>query len=379
MRTWTKRAAVATSSLALACCVWAAPAPAQFETTGAAPLHALTTTPTTTTTTTTANLTSAPTSPNSDSGDTPATEVVQASAQVGPAELRQLGATLRSADGAVVIVLVPGHATIRASDSDLISLADAATQARLFVVQQGDAPLSGAAPILSAFAADGFLQPGSHPASGRADGLWPAVERVTHCQRPCWPRQETTAAPSEMGLNGSAPTIELSPAASGRPLAAALDQPAPSRAGAASPVGISNVLYVIGGALVTAIFLTIRQRRKAPSTGANGTSVTQPPRTVLDLPDQTRTESSRKRHLPPPPASTHRGRKAKVVSLLDPEGYVELDGCVQRVRLASRDASAATPGEWVDVERHGRQLWAYAAVPTNADRQKVSATQRSET
>ncbi|MGZ4316084.1 MAG: hypothetical protein ACXVRS_09650, partial [Gaiellaceae bacterium] len=138
--------------------------------------------------------------PPSSTSISPPTEVVQVTSNVGKTALEQLAATLRAARGAVVIVRVPGNAAITASAADLSTFEDVAREARLFVVQQGDTQPNGAAAILSAFAAASFLQPGSHPASGKEAGLWASVERLTHCRQPCWPKLTTSAAPSAMGL-----------------------------------------------------------------------------------------------------------------------------------------------------------------------------------
>ena len=52
---------------------------------------------------------------------------------------------------------------------------------------------------------------------------------------------------------------------------------------------------------------------------------------------------------------------ARVRSELDPDGYVELDGCMRRVRWAAPRTAPPAPGQWVEVaDDHGRMI----AVPS---------------
>ena len=61
----------------------------------------------------------------------------------------------------------------------------------------------------------------------------------------------------------------------------------------------------------------------------------------------------------PPPGRNGRGQPAVVASVLEPEGYVELDGCLRRVRWAADRVPAPAPGEWVEVEGRQGRLWAF--------------------
>jgi hypothetical protein len=345
MRPWTKRAVIAAVALAAAAGAWRGPAMAQAPIPIAPPAPPGTAAPIPEAT--------------PESAAAPATQVLQAPSRVGQRELRQLAAILASANGASVVLRVPGSATIEASEPDLRALAAAAGGARFLVVQQDDARLDGAAAILSAFADQGFRQPGSGEASGEPGELWPVVARMTACSRPCPPSRPTSEAP--LWMDGDAPTIEADLAASERPLAEVLDEAAPDDGGGGvEPLMVGLLILVAGGLTFVAL---ARARRRRETETSRRVAANTPARPATGALAHARPAPTGDPGPPAPalPARTGRARQAKVISVLDPEGYVEFDRCLQRARWASPGALPATPGEWVDVETHGRRLWAYAA------------------
>ena len=288
-------------------------------------------------------------------------QVIQAPPHLKPAELDQLTGILVSARGAAVVLRIPGPATIAASEDDLKSLWSAVHRARFYVVQQGDAKLDGAAAILSAFAAATFRQPGADAPSGLPGELWPVVKRLTDCLEPCARAVPTDEAPEEIGVDSGSPAIEANLAGFGPHLADLLDERAPAATtrpspardddGGPGPVPLLAGLLILVGGGVTAVAARPRRRR---DTEQRQIAQYRPDADPGPLPVPPGPPAPR------PPARSGRGRRARVVSALDPEGYVELDRCLQRARWASAGTPAA-PGEWVDIETRGRRLWAYAA------------------
>jgi hypothetical protein len=352
MRHRTKRAAIAALVLAI---VGTAPAVAQ------SPVPSTTPTPTVTPT------------PTPEPKVSPPTYVLQAPSSVAGPELQQLAGILTSAGGATVVLRVPGSATIDASENDLRTLADAADETHFFVIQQGDARLDGAAAILSAFAEDGFRQPGSDVASGAAGDLWPTVVRLTNCSDPCSPSRMTSQALSLMGLAGESPAIEADLATSYQQLSGVLGEPAPDDGGGPGLGTLVIALLILTAGGLTAMALAAARRRGA-TTEPRTVATTPEPGVALPEPG----EPDPGPPAPRAPAPTGRARVAKVVSVLDPEGYVELDRCLRRVRWASPGAPA-TPGERVDVEARGGRLWAYAAGRNDRARPRARAPQAKET
>jgi hypothetical protein len=343
MRPWKKRVAIAALALAG---VWPAPAQAQI---------------------------SVPVAPQPQPQPQPQPPertapplVLQAPSRLGPSELHQLAEVLTNAAGPVIL-RVPGSASITAPDDTLNDLALAAEGSTLFVVQQGNARLDGAASILSAFAAASFRTPGSEPASGPPGRLWPKVERLTHCTEPCPPALTTGDAPAWMGIDPGAPAVEANLASANRALSDVLDERAPGGGGGGSRLLVPGLILLIAGGLgYTAIALRRRQRRPSqamPVTVPEATHPDEPPPPAPPGPPA-----------PQPPARTGRSRPARVVSVLHPEGYVELDGCLHRVRWASSGAAAVAPGDRVEIEKHGRRLWAFAAARSIASAARAGAT-----
>lgn len=364
MRPWSKRAVIAAVALAAAAGAWRGPAMAQSQIPIVPPAPPGTAAP----------IPEAMPEPAAE----PATQVLQAPSRVGPHELRQLVAILASANGASVILRVPGSATIEASEPDLRPLAAAAGGASFFVVQQDDARLDGAAAILSAFADQGFRQPGSGEASGEPGQLWPVVARMTGCLRPCPPSRPTSEAP--LWMDGDAPSIEADLAASDRPLAEVLDEPAPDGGGLGVEPLMVGLLILVSGGLTFVALARARRRRETDTPPRLAANAPAPPATgAVAHARPAPTGGDRGPPAPALPARTGRARQAKVISVLDLEGYVELDRCLQRARWASSGALPATPGEWVDVETHGRRLWAYAAARPPGARRQAKAPERTET
>lgn len=295
--------------------------------------------------------------------------VLQAPSELGPAELHQLAEVLTSAAGPVIL-RVPGSASITAPNGALSELADASEGSTLFVVQQGDARLDGAASILSAFADASFRAPGSKPASGKPGQLWAEVEALTHCTQPCPPVLTTDAAPSWMGLDPGAPAVEANLASANQPLSDALDERAPGGRGTGNRLLVPGLILLIAGGLGYAA-IALRRRHRRPRGAvpeilpvATHRNVEPPPPPVAPPGPPA----------PQPPSRTGRSRPATVVSALQPEGYVELDGCLHRVRWASSAGAAVVPGDRVEIEKHGRRLWAFAAARSIASAARAGAT-----
>ena len=287
------------------------------------------------------------------------TQVLQAPSEVGAPEQERLTAILEFAGDTPVVLRVPGSASIDASDSDLGALAGAADAAKFYVVQQGDADVDGAAAILTAFADAGFRQPESDPPSGEPGEVWDDVAPLTGCAGPCKQEELRDDAPTAMGMAGNWPAIDADLAASHRPLGALLAEPAPGD-GSGPELLLGGLLILLAGGLGAVALARARQRPEPEPPPPAATPPSAPP--------ARRRAPAPGAKAPRPPTPTGSGRRAKVVSVLDPEGYVELDGCLQRARWAS-NGNRPVPGDWVDIETRGKRLWAYAAArPTNERR-----------
>lgn len=100
-------------------------------------------------------------------------------------------------------------------------------------------------------------------------------------------------------------------------------------------------------------FLAGSRRRPRPA-GPAAAGAAAPRHTAGALPR--RPERRRPAPVAPDPSLPSEGR-GLVRSEFDPDGYVELEGCLRRVRWAAREEPPAV-GEYVRVERRGRHLLA---------------------
>lgn len=281
--------------------------------------------------------------------------VLQSPSDFGPAELDRLVQELAVAGEAPVILRVPGDASLKdVTNDDLARLASAAQAAELVVVQQGDADIDGAAPVLAAFADERFLRPGADPASGEGGKIWETVRQLTGCGSDCAPREDTAAGPQKLQLAANTAVLHADLAGSGRTLAAALEAPAPEDGG--NGMLILFGLLVLAAVGLTALFVS-RGRRAPPDPVMARQPSKRKPKTPPDVKVIEAQVPPGTRKVPAPQGN---GLPAEVISVLDPEGYVEIGNCLQRVRWASADAPAV-PGEWVDVEQRGGRLWAFPA------------------
>lgn len=271
--------------------------------------------------------------------------VLQAPANLGSDELQRIADEVAMSGGAPVIVRVPASATLDAGSQGFAALQEAAPAGHLVVVQQaGKAEHDGAAAALGNLSRERYLQPGAQPPRG---AVWGSVDDAL----------------SDLGISGTAlAAVDDDLTAPAAAAADALIAEAPSSGGGPSPVAVTLVLLPAAGTLAVLALLWSARRRGRPAAGHDLPAPTsrphagEPARTV---------ESARPAPAPriirPPRTPAGPGRPARVVSVLDPEGYVELDRCLMRVRWASANASPAPPGDWVTVDARGGRLWAFPA------------------
>jgi hypothetical protein len=253
-----------------------------------------------------------------------AVRVVRMPSSLSSRGLQQLAAELRIAGGSTaVLALATGSPDLAESitDESLRELADATLSSRLFVL--GDAPA-----VLQSFRQVGvrFEPVGSATALRARLGVDPA-HRVDAVDGGTLSGESLSGliAPPEDDSGGLSPLI---------PVIVAL--------------GV-GVLALTGRHLRAAIGQNPQPHaphERAPSTAAR--------------PRQTRRRRSPVADDAPLPAS---GR-GLVCSELQPEGYVELGGCLRRARWAEAGVEPPAPGGWVDVAREHGRLIAFASGPT---------------
>ena len=287
--------------------------------------------------------------------------ILQAGQTVGDAEISRLLTELRLAGNVPVILLVPGSAVAQFSDATLAALASARNDATFVVVQQGDADLNGAAAILEASADQSYLQQGAKPPSGTPGPLWQKLQPRPDCADGCLATQPVAAAPATLGLSTAAPAVRSGLGDPAQPLGSALLAPAPEDGGidlrllALAVVAFAGLVAIVALALAWIRRPGERQASPAPS------------EPVSALPDDA---APRRSPVARPPRRVGGGERAEVVSVLDPEGYVELDRCLRRVRWGAPGDAPAAPGDWVDVQDGAGRLWAFPA----QDRQSRKST-----
>jgi hypothetical protein len=286
--------------------------------------------------------------------------VLQAPTEIGTAELRVLVNELAVAgDSWPVIVRVPASATFDVDPEDgiLTSLRDAARDGELVIVRQpGAIDPDGAAALLGAFSDRTFHQAGVELSKDRGGDLWAKVKELTGCED-CTDSVSADAAPHTLGLDDSDLVAEQELGPSLQTAGGALTGGSPDEEGGGiglGPLALGALLLLVAA---LALGVVMRGRRDSPEpvpvrrepvpVGGNA----QGPRPPIDS-----APSARR----PPPRPRRPGQPAQVVSVLDPEGYVEIDRCLRRARWGSADASPR-PGDWVSVDDHGRTLWAFPA------------------
>jgi hypothetical protein len=268
----------------------------------------------------------------------PPVRVLALHAELDAEGMLELAAEMRLA-GQQAVVLVHGPASARVSGpvpSDVLAtLKNAAADVQLDVlVEPADGDPGNAAAFVAALPADHvYVLPGAS---------------LGACATPCQPTQRIADGDelqSELGdgivLDGS---LANDPLATG--------EPKPDG-------GIDPKLVAVPAIVVIGLALgLLAGRRRRPAPRARPRDATRAP--APPAPRPARARRPRDPSLPGsgrPPAHSELGR-ARVHSELQPEGYVEIDGCLRRVRWAGPGEPPA-PGETVRVESHGGRLAAH--------------------
>jgi hypothetical protein len=281
---------------------------------------------------------------------------VQFGTVVRDADVTQLLVELRLAGETPVILLVPGTAKAELSDSALTALG-APRDATLILVQEGNGGSGGATATLAQYADQRYLQPGASAPAGSDGASWQPV---------------ADALPT-LGLSGDALTVQSGAVES---LGDALLTPAPappeSTAKPAGRGGPGLLLMLLLGALIiaglAAALMLMRPRPRVAGTRRQEPlpRPVEPARTPRTTPPSKPRPTGATRRATPapataPPRRSGRGHPAEVVSVIDPEGYVELEGCLRRVLWGTPGDAPAAPGDRVEVEQHAGRLWAFPA------------------
>jgi hypothetical protein len=260
--------------------------------------------------------------------------------QPAPVRVIQLDATVTDGDlarlapavaGTRVIALVPAGAKLDATEEGLAGLKNSGASSNLDVVVQPGGGENG-----TAVRALAHLAARSHRLSSA----------------PCDPRCVQDALRA-LQLSGN----ETANAA-GRTttVGAAIVAPAPRVAptpeggGISLPAAVLAFVLLVLAAVLTGMLVTRLRATPAVATEPEPTAqVRLPP--------------------PPPRRGAHAGR-AQVVSVLEPEGYVEVDGCLRRAAWAA-DGPPPHPGDWVELQQRQGRLWAFP--PKSRTRSRASA------
>jgi hypothetical protein len=221
---------------------------------------------------------------------------------------------------------------------DLRELAATVNEGRVIALVPAGADLKADAPVAFPGNLDVLVQPDGHEDGPAVDALAAAGAFVYHlsgapCDVPC-----VDAALRALDLSGDEPTVE-----GPTPVRAAIVAPARDGGGITLPAAaLAVVLLALAGALTVTLVTRLRPPPEEPAP---------PARPQL------------------PAAGAYAGR-ARVVSVLDPEGYVEVEGCLRRARWAA-DGAPPNPGEWVELDRRNGRLW--ASPPMSRPRSRASA------
>ena len=147
------------------------------------------------------------------------------------------------------------------------------------------------------------------------------------CEAPC-----VDAALEALGLTGAEPTSD----GGAETVRSAIVAPVPDDGGASLPTAMLAAVLLALAAILTAVLVS--RLRPRPTV----TTEHEPPPTPL---------------LPAAPPAGAATRRAQVVSVLEPEGYVEVDRCLRRAAWAD-DGPAPNPGDWVELHHRNGRLWA---------------------
>ncbi len=167
--------------------------------------------------------------------------------------------------------------------------------------------------------------------------------------------QEALAPPAAPTFIPAAPVLPA-PDATPTPVPTVESLPTPTPdPGAGSGFGASQLaIAALALAALGLGFLAGSRRRPRPA-GPAAAAPAAPRRTAVAAPR--RAERRRPAPVAPDPSLPSAGR-GLVRSELDPDGYVELEGCLRRVRWAAREEPPAV-GEYVRVEQRGHDLLAH--------------------
>jgi hypothetical protein len=292
---------------------------------------------------------------------TPAARVLVMPTETGPGELRDLAAELSiaAAEQSIVVVRTPVSAelTLPSDDPVFDALADASEEADLAVLMEpGEPQTNGAAAILSAFADARYIRPDvAAPEVDPGNPMWQRAAVLTGCDEGCVrpvPFRSASQLQEELNVSGTTFT-PLEGDLGGGTLASVLSEPLSDESDGSSP-WMPLLVAGLVAALGTAALFFARRRGGQPmpvpqprSVGPGEAAMPPPPR--------------RPRIAQPPPRRRGTGQPGVVRSALHPDGYVELDGRLVRVRWADPSGTPAPPGEWVDIEEHRNRLWAFPA------------------
>ncbi len=249
----------------------------------------------------------------------PTVRVLQLGKIVDADAVRSLADAVRASR---VIALVPAGAELDVQAQELVVLEEAGARANLDVVVQPDGNEDG-----TAVAALAALAAREHRLGGAP------------CEAPC-----VDDALDALGLTGAEPTSD----GGAETVRSAIVAPVPDAGGVSLPTAVLAAVLLALAAILTAVLVS--RLRPRPTV----TTEHEPPPTPL-LPAA-----------PPAGAST----RAQVVSVLEPEGYVEVDRCLRRAAWAD-DGPSPNPGDWVELHHRNGRLWAYG--PKSRTRSRASA------
>ena len=252
----------------------------------------------------------------------PTVRVLQLSKSVDADAVRSLADAVLASR---VIALVPAGADLDVKAEELGTLEAAGARAKLDVVVQPDGDDDG-----TAVGALTPLAAREHRLSGAP------------CEAPC-----VDAALGALGLTGAEPTSD----GGAETVRSAIVAPVTDRGGASLPTAVLAAVLLALAAVLTAVLVSRLRPRSRPTV----TTEHEPPPTPV---------------LPAAPPAGAATRRALVVSVLEPEGYVEVEGCLRRAAWAA-DGPPPNPGAWVELHQRNGRLWAFP--PKSRTRSRASA------